>query len=250
MIGCFTFECGLKMTWILVNLHGAFLLTKKLESREKGIKYFYYRGASPTTHYVKLGQKLRRDQWYKHRLIAFRYLVAPKGAVFVGWVKLTQGYSDLGLSRAASRTCFLVLALMCLPVVSFTKRRSSVVFTFFSALRLSGWGSATKLDVWGMVEILTTFFCWLLLHSLQPKQAFLLCVSSLLALLSPQLFLSLFYKEKMCCCIPVVYLPLEVPSKVIVFLLNTWKLRITGICISFSSAEWNICWTFPTIFIF
>ena len=28
----------LKITWILVNLHGAFLLTIKLESREKGIK--------------------------------------------------------------------------------------------------------------------------------------------------------------------------------------------------------------------
>ena len=47
MIGCFTFECGPKITWILVNLHGAFLLTKKLESREKGIKYFYYRVLHP-----------------------------------------------------------------------------------------------------------------------------------------------------------------------------------------------------------
>ena len=74
VIGCFTFESGLKITWILVNLHGTFLLTKKLESREKGIKYFCYRGASPTTHYVKLGQKLRRGQWYKHRLIHWSLL--------------------------------------------------------------------------------------------------------------------------------------------------------------------------------
>ena len=50
----FYIESGLKITWILVNLHGAFLLTIKLESREKGIKHLYYRGVSPTTHYVKL----------------------------------------------------------------------------------------------------------------------------------------------------------------------------------------------------
>ena len=182
-------------------------------------------------------------------VIAFRYLVAPKGAIFVGWVRLTQGYSDLGLSRASSRTCSLVLALMCLPVVSLTKTRSLVVFIFFSALRLSGWGSAMKLDVWGVVEILTTFLADSCFPPSSQNKVFLLCVSSLLVLLSPQLFLSLFYKEQMCCCIPVVYLPLEVPPKVLVFLLNTWKIRITGIRISFSSAEWNICWTFPTIFI-
>ena len=58
----FYIKSELKITWILVNLHGAFLLTIKLELRENGIKYFYYWGASPTTHYVKLGQKLRRGQ--------------------------------------------------------------------------------------------------------------------------------------------------------------------------------------------
>ena len=43
----FYIESGLKITWILVNLHGAFLLTIKLESREKGIKHLYCRGVSP-----------------------------------------------------------------------------------------------------------------------------------------------------------------------------------------------------------
>ena len=70
----FYIESGLKITWILVNLHGAFLLTIKLESREKGIKHLYYRGVSPTTRYVKLEQKLRRGQWDKHRLIYWSLL--------------------------------------------------------------------------------------------------------------------------------------------------------------------------------
>ena len=97
-----------------------------------------------------------------------------------------------------------------------------------------------KLDVWGTVEILTTF----LADSCFPPSS----QNELLrlALLSPQLFLSLFCKEQICCCILAVYLPMEVPPKVIVFLLNAWKIRITGIHISFSSSEWNICWTFPT----
>ena len=73
----FYIKSGLKITWILVNLHGAFLLTIKLESREKGIKHLYYSGVSPTTHHVKLEQKLRRGQWDKTQVhllvIAFMY---------------------------------------------------------------------------------------------------------------------------------------------------------------------------------